>query len=67
VDTSGNFILIGFSRIPRLVESGGFFVYRVSIGRTLILVKFCKIPNLVEFLDCGIELKKQVIEYFYLQ
>ena len=35
---SGIFILVEFSRILRLVESGGFLRYRVDISRNLRLV-----------------------------
>ena len=38
VDISGIFILVEFSRIFGLVESGGFLRYRVDISRNLRLV-----------------------------
>ena len=38
VGISGNLILVGFSRIPRLVESGGFLRYRVDSYRNFRLV-----------------------------
>ena len=38
MDISGNFILVGFSRISKLVESGGFFIYKVGISGNFRLV-----------------------------
>ena len=40
VDISGIFILVEFSRILRLVESGGFLRCKVDINRNLRLVDF---------------------------
>jgi hypothetical protein len=38
VDISGNLILVGFSRILRLVELSRFLRYRVDISRNFRLV-----------------------------
>ena len=50
---------MGFSRIPRLVESSRIFLYRVDISRILILVEFSRISGLVEpsgFLRCRVNI-----------
>ena len=46
VDISGIFILVEFSRILRLVESGRFLRYRVDISRNLRLVDLSRFPRL---------------------
>ena len=45
MDISGIFILVEFSRILRLVESGGFLRYRVDISRNLRLVDLSRFPR----------------------
>ena len=40
VDVNGNFMLIKFGRIPRLVESNKFLKHRVDISRNLRLIDF---------------------------
>ena len=45
VDISGIFILIEFSKILRLVESGEFLRYRVDISRNLRLVDLSRFPK----------------------
>ena len=40
MDVSGNFILIKFGRIPRLVKSSKFLRRRVDIGGNLRLMNF---------------------------
>ena len=61
MDISRNLILVGFGRIPGLVESGRIFLYRVDIGGILILVEFGRISRLVEpseFLRCGVNISR---------
>jgi hypothetical protein len=45
VDISRIFILVEFSEILRLVESGGFLRYRIDIGRNLRLVDLGRFPR----------------------
>ena len=45
MDVSGNFILVEFGKISRLVESGGFFRYKVDISRNLRLMDFSRFPR----------------------
>ena len=45
MDISGIFILVEFSRILRLVESGRFLRYRVDISRNLRLVDLSRFPR----------------------
>ena len=42
VDINRGLISVEFSRIPRLVESGKIFEYRVGVGRNLRLVGFSR-------------------------
>ena len=60
VDISGNFMLVGFGGILGLVESSGFFVYGVGIGRILMSVDFGRSSGLVEssgFFVCGVGIR----------
>ena len=45
IDVSGNFILIEFGGIPRLVKSSKFLRYKVDINRNLRLMDFSKFPR----------------------
>jgi hypothetical protein len=45
IDVGGNFILIEFGRIPRLVKSSKFLRRRVDISRNLKLKDFSKFPK----------------------
>ena len=45
VDISGNFILVEFSKILRLVESSGFLRRGVDISRNLRLVDLSRFPK----------------------
>ena len=45
MDISGNLIFMEFSRILRLVESGGFLRYRVDTSRNLRLVDLGGFPR----------------------
>ena len=42
MDINGNFILIKFSRISRLIKSNGFLKHRVNINGNLRLIDFSK-------------------------
>ena len=42
MDVGGNFILIKFSGISRLVESSKFFKCKVDIGKNLRLIDFSR-------------------------
>jgi hypothetical protein len=42
MDVSGNFTLIEFGGIPRLVESSRFFRHRVDISGNLRLIDFSR-------------------------
>ena len=44
MDISRNLTLVEFSRIPRLVESGGFLRY-VDIGRNLKLIDLSRLSR----------------------
>ena len=48
MDISKIFILVEFSRILGLVESGGFLRYRVNISGIFISVEFGRILRLVD-------------------
>ena len=45
MNISRNLISVKFSKIPRLVESGGFFRYRVDISRNLRLIDLSGFPK----------------------
>ena len=45
MDIGGILILVEFSRISKLVESGGFLRRRVDISRNLKLVNLSKFPR----------------------
>ena len=45
IDVSRNIIFIEFSKILRLVESGGFLRRRVDISRNLRLIDLSKFPK----------------------
>ena len=45
MDISGNFMLMEFGGIPRLVKSGRFLKYRVDINRNLRLMDFSGFPR----------------------
>ena len=67
VDINGNFMLVGFGGILRLVESGGFFVYGVGISGILMSVDFGGSSGLVEssgFFICGVGIYRIFIFYF---
>ena len=45
IDVSGNFILMKFGGISRLVKSSKFLRYRVDISRNLRLMDFSRFPK----------------------
>ena len=45
MDISGNFILIEFSGISRLVKSSKFLKYKVDISKNLKLIDFSGFPR----------------------
>ena len=45
MDVSGNFILMEFGGIPRLVKSSKFLRYKVDINRNLRLMDFSGFPR----------------------